>query len=260
MDIDHGGSGVSELRQGGPKQSLDAEIQRLIGSNEQRGASPHLQARTRKITTRWAHPIDFQYPPPDDGTMPCHFCADIKYGMLGLEEKEVEVIDYGPGTGLLEMGGGHRENGVDATRMCCACALGRVHIMNCKKHSIGVTREYDEVTFDEDAAFRALDEGRDTSTYAWCFVCPRPAMYRCISLQTHNKLRNTVTPGSEGSVGCGLTLCITCAEYIEEWDFDLESMLRAMEREGYSGSLRADTEFLLRENDLYQGYQEWTHD
>jgi len=112
----------------------------------------------RIITTSFAHPINFTYEqPPDDNGKPCHFCNDFTYGMLGLGEVKVEVIDYRDGSGYVKIEGGHVGTGHEPTRMCVTCALERVHIVQCCGHTVAGLDGYDPSTFDYDAAFASLE-------------------------------------------------------------------------------------------------------
>ena len=238
------------------RDPFDLQVDQLLCSTGiQHTSRPMSIGQTRTIITRWAHPIDFQHNPPVDGSMPCHFCADTKYGMLGLDEKKVEVIDYGPATGLLEMGGGNRVAGHESTRMCFVCALERLQISNCRAHTLSVMGGYNEATFDEQAAYEALEKEDDECRYCWCSICPRPALYACDAIQSRNKVGETVSRGEEGSVGCGLVVCKTCAEDLVENGLDLEGMLRKVH--GHGDIFRADVEFLLRDGDLHKCYEDW---
>jgi hypothetical protein len=111
---------------------------------------------TRMITTSFAHPVNFTYEPPSDGSKPCHWCHDFRYGILGLGTLHVEVIDYGDGNGYIEIEGGHVSQGHKPSRMCIICALERVHIVNCNGHTVSALKGYDEKPFDYDAAYESL--------------------------------------------------------------------------------------------------------
>jgi hypothetical protein len=86
---------------------------------------------TREITTKFCHPIKVNHIDKINGKEPCHFCDEPAYPILGLETKEVEVIDWKDGRGLEEVSGGHRGEDVENTRVCASCTLKRLPIILC---------------------------------------------------------------------------------------------------------------------------------
>lgn len=86
----------------------------------------------KSITTKFAHPIMFNY----TGNEPCHFCSDIRFAMLGLAAVKVEVVVWNDGRGLEEVGGGHREQGIENTRMCISCTTKRMPMVMCGEHEL----------------------------------------------------------------------------------------------------------------------------
>ena len=89
------------------------------------------------ITIKLAHHILFNYISEQDGdSMPFHWCDDPIYGLLGLGEVEVEVMDNGDMQGLTEAVDGHTAAGYTPSRMCGFCTLDRLRITACKVHDI----------------------------------------------------------------------------------------------------------------------------
>ena len=84
------------------------------------------------ISTKFAHPVKFNH----EGQEPCHFCTDIRFAMFGLGSMEVEVVVWNDGHGLDENGGGHRERGIENTRMCVECTTKRLPVVMCAKHEL----------------------------------------------------------------------------------------------------------------------------
>lgn len=213
------------------------------------------------ISTKFAHPILFNH----EGEEPCHFCFDIRFGMFGLGAAEVEVVNWHDGRGLDEVSGGHREQGIENTRMCVSCTTQRVPIIMCEKHELqpleggfisamfGGMRVadgvIDAVTGDvllRDAALTNLLNGTTTGEERWCSICPTLARYQCCTAGMHGK-------------GCGLMLCETCAVSVVDSEGDLEKALKVVEddtgEERVLG-LRADYEF-LKQHGLLMRFVLW---
>lgn len=214
---------------------------------------------TRVITTSFAHPINFSYEPPADGTKPCHWCHDFRYGIIGIGTLNVEIIDYHDGNGYIEIEGGHVGQGHEPSRMCIICALERLHIMNCSTHTISPLEGRNEETFDYDAAYESLlqepGEDRDAKTLAlWCMLCPRPAFYGCVTVQSVDKFQEPVDPSDPAAKGCGLLLCSDCARLCKEFGADLERVVSENRKSLGEDGVRADAVYLLPENDLWKSY------
>ncbi|KAL9637959.1 MAG: hypothetical protein Q9164_001865 [Protoblastenia rupestris] len=103
---------------------------------------------TRTITTRLAHPISFNHQPSDDQTLPCHWCDDLVYGLLGLGEVNVEVLDFYDARGYVEVRGGHTAAGYPPSRMCEMCTLERIMVAACRIHELEPIKGMDPETFD----------------------------------------------------------------------------------------------------------------
>ncbi|KAL2219673.1 hypothetical protein M432DRAFT_639248 [Thermoascus aurantiacus ATCC 26904] len=200
----------------------------------------------RIITTSFAHPINFAYEqPPDDNSKPCHFCNDFTYGMLGLGEVKVEVIDYRDGSNYVKIEGGHVGTGHEPTRMCVTCALERVHIVQCRGHTVAPLDGYDPSTFDYDAAFASLEPPALGRRPSWSI---RGA---CCEV---DKFQEPVSPSSPDAVGCGLLLCANCARLMNIFQCDIGKVIAQNRRQDQQDWVRADAIYLLPGNDLYRFY------
>lgn len=214
---------------------------------------------TRMITTSFAHPINFAYEPPNNGSRPCHWCHDFRYGILGLGTLHVEVIDYGDGSGYIEIEGGHISRGHEPSRMCIICALERVHTMNCNSHTISALKGYDEKSFDYDAAYQDLlqepgPNGEVKTTTLWCMLCPRPASHGCVTVQSVDKFQEPVDPSDPSAKGCGLLLCSDCADLVRKFRSNLEKVVSENKKVEGENGVRADAVYLLPGNDLWKFY------
>lgn len=215
---------------------------------------------TKVIRTRYAHPITFNYLPCDENEeepVTCDWCASLGFGILGLEEVEVEIIDPGAGQGYIEVSGGHTRRGRKPSRMCPDCTIERLQISGCKTHDIRPIEGLDPDDFDFDAAIERLLSGMQTEagsiTYRYCSVCPGPAFLECCKPSTLGTRTDEEDMERYGRVGCGLLLCETCAVLlVEEHDGNLESLVAALEIDGGPFGLRADVKFLLESGELLQ--------
>ncbi|PWY71682.1 hypothetical protein BO70DRAFT_389544 [Aspergillus heteromorphus CBS 117.55] len=193
----------------------------------------------RTITTSLPHPIDPFYLPPEDGTLPCHFCSSPSYGILGLGPRCIEILDYGNGH-WLEIGGAEA-NAHAPSRMCVTCALERVHIVECKRHHIVPLKGWRVEGFDFEAAYRSLPNN------PWCSLCPNPAFFGCAARQTGNVYLEPV----DGEVGCGLLLCESCEVWMRVLKGDLKAVVDRNQIEDPLDGCRADVEFLMPGNWLW---------
>ena len=209
---------------------------------------------TTTITTKFAHPITFNYRPSDPQAAPCHWCDDLAYGILGIGEITIEVIDYKDKQGYVEVGGGHVATGHAPSRMCDMCTLERIMIAACRIHELEPIEGMSPDDFAFEMVVDYLMPGSAASApFQWCSVCPAPAFFRC-----HKKMDIRMEGGNgerypEGDDGCGLVLCEDCAVSLdEEHDGQLELMIDGMrvERAADAFSLRADVEFLHTEGEL----------
>ncbi len=215
---------------------------------------------TKFITTRYAHPITFNYLPAEDNEdepPACDWCESLAFGLLGLDEVEVEVIDHGAGQGYIEVSGGHTGRGKRPSRMCPDCTIERLQISGCKAHDIQPIQGLDPDDFDFDAAIECLLPGLQLDAgsipYRYCSVCPGPAFLECCNPNTLGMSVDEEDLGSSTREGCGLLLCENCAvSLVEEHDGSLESLVAALEIDGGQFGLRADVKFLLKSGELLQ--------
>jgi hypothetical protein len=219
--------------------------------------TPALKNRnTRIIHTSLAHPVDFAYEPPRDGTNPCHWCTNFVYGIMGLGRRAVEVIDFGDGR-YVEINGGHVKDGHEPSRMCVTCALERIHIANCSRHYIVPLKGYKVDTFDFDAAYNSLipTSGQPPKRInPWCSLCPNPAFFGCSTLQLVNKYQEPVKPTSPHARGCGLLLCERCELLMRAYRGNLAKVVAENDQANAEFGSRADVVYILPGNDLYRFY------
>jgi hypothetical protein len=199
----------------------------------------------KTVRTKFCHPMLFDYQDKTaDGSDPCHFCSSAYFGLIGLEERTTEVIEWYDGRGWEEIGGGHKGDSVKGSQMCTDCTLARMQIMICDDHAL---RRITEVgaELDYEAAFERLFNPELAGGDRWCSVCCNLAAYECCVGQD-------VQPGG----GCGLALCEACVGDLELCGGSLETLLQALEdkpSEARPTGLRADYE-LLREDGLLMRY------
>ena len=199
----------------------------------------------KTVRTKFCHPMlfDYQDPTPDKSD-PCHFCSSAFFGLIGLEERTTEVIEWYDGRGWEEIGGGHRGDSVKSSQMCTDCTMTRMNIMVCDDHALRrITEEGAES--DYEAAFVRLFDPEVAKDDRWCSVCCNLAAWECCLEQQ----------GQYGD-GCGLALCEACVTDLETCGGSLETMLQVLEdkpSEARPTGLRADYEF-LKEDGLLMRY------
>ncbi|KAE8357075.1 hypothetical protein BDV27DRAFT_164892, partial [Aspergillus caelatus] len=211
---------------------------------------------TRVIRTSLAHPIIFNYEPPEDGSSPCHWCDNFTYGLLGLGRRTVEVLDFGDGR-CIEIGGGHLAQGHEPSRMCVVCVLERIHVMRCVAHRIVPLKGYNVDKFDLTAAYNSLvpmPGQAPKKINPWCSLCPHPAFFGCGALQTVNKFQEPVDAPSQDAIGCGLLLCEKCEGLMRLYRGDLAQVVLKNEETDAAFGTRADAIYLLPGNDMYRAY------
>ncbi|KKZ62255.1 hypothetical protein EMCG_00422 [[Emmonsia] crescens] len=230
---------------------------------------------TKKIRTSFAHPITFTHSPGPNDSRPCHWCHDFIYGMLGLGQIEVEVLDRRDGRGYTEISTGHVSSGYEPSRMCSKCALHRVAILECNNtttttpatHSVVPIAGIDETSFDMATAFNSLfaADGDGNSNWCgsanpWCSICVNPAFYRCAGKPAQGSIIENMMEMDIGmGIGdalprsCGLLLCGRCAALMRQFKGRLGQTIEKRRGEGIE--MRADIEFLSTTNELYQTYE-----
>jgi len=220
----------------------------------ERAAKEPKTGKFKTITTSLAHPINFNYQSEDpDEPMPCHWCDDVVYGLLGLGDMEVEVMDEGDGQGYTEVVDGHTAAGYPPSRMCGFCTLDRLRITACKVHEIEPIEGMDLEDFDHRAATDFMMPGIASSApFAWCSVCPRPAFFTCCKRMKDMGYQQDEIADGEVK-GCGLVLCESCAVIlVNEHGGDLPGLIDGLKLEKGDGGfgLRADADFLHPNGEL----------
>jgi len=253
----HGCTRCADLGQECTFEALHKRDQKTLKKLEAKdiNISPDLPTPTAGITkiikTRFAHPISFNYDPPEDGIDPCHWCENLSYGMIGLPQAHVEVIDYQDGKGYIEIDSGHTSFGHPPARMCRRCTLAKMLIIGCSAHEI---RPIGGVISDMVAYTTLMDwmeSGKAADApFEWCSICPLQAFYECgtapISEMTFDE--------EEVLSGCGLKLCAYCADGLLTHNGHLTNYLVFREEEDDDhhdpSLLRADACFLRSDGHL----------
>ncbi|KAI9706364.1 MAG: hypothetical protein M1836_003369 [Candelina mexicana] len=210
-------------------------------------------AETRTIKTKFAHPMTFNYDPPEDGSFPCHFCDQAGYGIMGLVENRVEVIDWKDGQGYTELEGGNTGAGAEHSRMCFDCTAQRMRVFGCNAHDIQPMELMCTGGLDLGSRSHELLLKLEESTAGWCAVCPATAYYRCCAPQETDMYGQPADSGSLEASGCGLLLCENCAwSIVFEHDGDLTSLITAIQHDeqAHPTGFRADAGFLLPGGEL----------
>lgn len=222
--------------------------------NKPAAAEPTTPSRCRTITTKLAHPIQFNYAyDDDDSTAPCHWCDDAIYGILGLGEVEVEIIDNEDGQGFIEIVDGHTAT-YGHSRMCEFCTTDRLKITACKNHEIEPIEGMDPEKFDHSAVMEWMMPGMASlAPFAWCSTCPSPAFFCCSTRPDIDM------DGQAGELylgdqkGCGLMLCESCTVALaSEHEGKLFRLIDSLENTGDDGGfgVRADANFLHPKGEL----------
>ncbi|TKA83215.1 hypothetical protein B0A55_00662 [Friedmanniomyces simplex] len=196
------------------------------------------------ITTKLCHPIIFNNE-TTNGTTHCDFCDGSSTAILGLEQKEVQVIDRQDGRGLTEVSGGHMADGHPSTRVCTACTMQRMLVIMCSKHELRPIPGAEKQVLDADGALTALFSGKTRKKDRWCSICPALAMYECETAGAADAF------GKNLGKGCGLQLCETCMPSLAGvYDGDLQAMLGELTDDLSAErplGLRADFELLKQD-------------
>lgn len=203
--------------------------------------SDGVKGTIKTVRTKFCHPLHFQ-DVDEDASGTCHFCTTPHFAMLGLEEKQVEVIEWRDGRGWEEIRGGHRGDGVQSTRICSTCTMARMTMLNCTDHRL--RRFHGNSGADLESALAKLFEGDQAVEETWCSVCPNLAGWECC------------TERDGASSGCGLMLCRQCADDVKKHGGYLDTMLQMLVDEQTPTrpfGLRADYE-LLKTNGLLMSF------
>lgn len=217
-------------------------------------AEPTKSNRYRTITTKLAHPIQFNYGYDDDeGTAPCHWCEDAIYGILGLGEVEVGIFDNEDGQGFIEIVDGHAAT-YGHSRMCEFCTTDRLKITACKNHEIEPIASMDPDKFDYKGVMEWMMPGMASlAPFAWCSICPSPAFYCCSAKPGIDMIGQEEDLYLGDQKGCGLLLCESCAvTLIGGHEGKLDRLIDSLEKDGEDGGfgIRADANFLHSKGEL----------
>lgn len=233
-----------------PEPSIPDELLEDVVLTPDQPASPRdtPSGTVKTVRTKFCHPMHFDYQDKTpDGSSPCHFCSSAHFGIIGLDERTAEVIDWHDGSGWEEIGGGHKADGVKETQMCTECTMARMQVMICSDHALrrisvpGTVRDLQE-------AFERILDPEQVSGDRWCSVCCNLAIWECCLAQEERL-----------GEGCGLALCEQCVSDLEDCDGSFEIMLQLLEKvpsEARPAGLRADYE-LLKQDGLLMRYLNW---
>ena len=212
--------------------------------------------RCRTITTKLAHPIEFNYAYDDEeGTGKCHWCEDEIYGILGLGKVEVEVIDNEDGQGFIEIVDGHSAT-YGHSRMCEFCTMDRLKITACRNHEIEPIENMDPENFDYTAAMEWMMPDTASAPFEWCSICPSPAFFSCSTKPDVDMDVEEEDLYLGDQQGCGLLLCKFCAvALVNEYEGKLDKLIDSLENLENEGGdegfvIRADARFLHPEGEL----------
>ncbi|KAL8661538.1 MAG: hypothetical protein Q9202_005483 [Teloschistes flavicans] len=238
-------------------------------SHEQTNQLPPIPALPSR--SRLFHPIRFNYEPPENSTstnddsLPCHFCCNPLYGLLGRDFHPPSRNDSNP-----------------STHVCVSCTLERMQILACPAHVLLPLPSMHRPTFD----FGRVDDWLLTSAstpgphpavdWEWCTLCPSPAAHACrcpfapiipppnAEAETADEGNAAKDKGPSKNVqgqGCGLRVCELCAAMFDEslycFDSLVEQKVAEGDTEGDECRVRADAEVLLPEGSLARAFTEF---
>ncbi|CAL5868064.1 uncharacterized protein PFLUO_LOCUS2287 [Penicillium psychrofluorescens] len=201
--------------------------------------------RQYRVTTYFAHPMEFLYEAPDDGTRPCHWCNNYAYGLKGLGKRYVEIADFGDGQ-WIELENGHQLDGKEPSRMCVECVFARVRILQCPKHKgRKLPLEIVNGSVDKHVALDTL-LGAERCLFTgpsipppkqpWCSLCLEPATHCCGAHQDDPSI----------GLGCGLMLCQKCLDRYM-YHGTIEAVVEQNRiNPSANTETRADVEFILK--------------
>ena len=217
-------------------------------------AEPSKSDQRLTIITKLAHPIQFNYAYDDDeGIAPCHWCEDAIYGILGLGEVEVQVLDSEDGQGFSEIANGHTKT-YGHSRMCEFCTTDRLKITACQNHDMQLIEGMDPENFDYRAVMEWMMPGMASlAPFAWCSICPNPAFFCCSTKPDLDMDGQEEDLYLGDQKGCGLLLCESCAiSLISEHEGKLDKVIDSLGNGGGDGGfgMRADAILLHPEGEL----------
>ena len=87
----------------------------------------------------------------------------------------------------------------------------------------------------------------------WCNFCISPAFYACGAPQQYDKFGRPAPSGARRENGCGLLLCLACADALGQSGMDRMKLEEQVRVRG-NWRIRADMEFLFHGSDLHKAY------
>ncbi|KAI6829490.1 hypothetical protein KC340_g9720 [Hortaea werneckii] len=245
---------AARKRKAGTKPAEDNSVVKQQKNSATADIRHKSRGATKKIVSRFSHPIHFNAEDAS-GSSSCSFCEHTSFQIIGLEAKEYDIIEWQDGRGYDEIGGGHREDGVEPTRVCTACTMRRLLIVMCEKHHMCLISGLSPETMDVEGAINSLFSGALRQQDRWCSVCPSLASYEC-------KTASSVDLLGHECQGCGLSLCETCMlSLTDKHKGDLHQMLNVLKDEASDErplGLRADWS-LLKQDGLLMRYVLWAN-
>ncbi|KAJ5160893.1 uncharacterized protein N7482_007897 [Penicillium canariense] len=217
-----------------------------------------------RIWTDFPHPLNLIDKAPDDGSLCCHWCNNFAYGIVGLGNRNTEVLDFGGGR-LIEVVDGHQGEGKEPSRMCGHCVSERLQIMQCPHDDIAPIPNLvnPQGQFNVTAAFESLawacaalqeptspcyGQPLPQADHPWCSLCREPAFWSCETDQATqvgcHKVGQSVNPAG---IGCGIVLCDYCAHYVKLFHGDLDQAVEWGKGDPENGTeFRADVNYILK--------------
>ena len=208
---------------------------------------------TKKIWTRFAHPIDFKFIIASNPDRTCDFCANFRYGILGCSLESIEVEVFVKDGKYQELVGGHVASGELPTTMCLRCSIARLAITRCSQHVMAPIKGLAEETCPYQEIMSDLFGGKDLkSETQWCSFCPHPAFHVCGARQQYNRLGQKLEAGDPPVHGCGLRLCSSCVHRLSTFKMNRDRIAADILDGGYR--VRADMDFLFLGSDLHKAW------
>ncbi|KAL8636057.1 MAG: hypothetical protein Q9228_006510 [Teloschistes exilis] len=211
-------------------------------------------------TSRLLQPVVYNYQPgKKDNTIPCHFCDDSSYAILGFRPNEASMKNISP------------------THICVTCTLERIQILACVGHDVQEIPNKDISNLDCDKVMywksaNASTAGlKDDVDWEWCSLCPHEATHACCRFSALNSLtdddkakiigkKDALQKGKAEEVaakpqGCGLRLCQKCAaavtqEPITKFKRLVKLKVGKVKNSWDKTEVRADAELLLEDGSL----------
>ncbi|MCJ1480442.1 hypothetical protein MMC06_000597 [Schaereria dolodes] len=216
--------------------------------------SGDVTSNLRVVKTRLAYPILFGHQVPDDGSTLCHWCDDLAYGIIGLEEVTVKLVGFADDEGYVEVEPGHIGKGREPSRMCGDCTFERMAIITCPNHEIHPIKGENPRTFDDGMALEWLDLKRAAlAPFEWCSVCLGVATFACYKPADTDWVVENEEDSGRVTEGCGLCLCGSCCvSFLDEHNSNLGELIAELGNDKDLGpfSVRADAGLLCPDGEI----------